>query len=387
MLYVATAAASALTALCCAAAVLWRLRARRAVDTEATRTILRTAALAATDLRKGLSRDSARLAVRHLRALVGGRAVALVDTESLLAWSGPDAGHAAASMEFAAASLRDARPHVDDRLDCAVPGCPVRAVITVPLVVDGTVVGALLVFTEFATASLVDAATELAHWASGQLELAELAETRARLADVKLRALRLQISPHFVYNCLTTIASFVRTDPVRARGLLLDFADFARYSFRGARNLTTLDEELRAIDHYLALERARFGDRLRLTVRVAPEVLNVEVPFLCLQPLVENAVRHGLEGRPGGGSISVIARDAGAEARISVEDDGAGIAPDHVSAILAGRAAGSDGIGLANVDERMRAMFGDAYGLVVETERDAGTKVNLRIPKFRHGGH
>lgn len=385
MLYVAIV--STLIALCCAAALVWRLRLRRTLDAETTGAILRTAALASTDLRKGLSPDSARRAVRHLRSLVGGRAVALVDTESLLAWNGPDAGHAAASMEFAAPPLRDARPHVDDRLDCAAPGCPVRAVIAVPLVVDGTVVGALLVFAEFATASLVEASTELAHWASGQLELAELAGTRTRLADAELRALRLQISPHFVYNCLTTIASFVRTDPVRARRLLLDFADFARYSFRGARNLTTLDEELRAIDHYLSLERARFGDRLRLTVRVAPEVLNVEVPFLCLQPLVENAVRHGLEGRPGGGRISVIARDSGAEALISVEDDGAGMAPERVSAILAGRPSGSDGIGLANVDERMRTMFGNAYGIVVETEREAGTKVNLRIPKFRHGEH
>ena len=114
-----------------------------------------------------------------------------------------------------------------------------------------------------------------------------------------MRALRAQISPHFIYNSLTTIASFVRTDPERARELLLDFADFTRYSFRRHGEFTTLAEELRSIDRYLTLERARFGDQLRVTLRIAPEVLPVAVPFLCLQPLVENArpARPGDEGR------------------------------------------------------------------------------------------
>ena len=113
--------------------------------------------------------------------------------------------------------------------------------------------------------------------------------------EAELRALRAQISPHFVYNSLTAIASFVRTDPERARELLLEFADFTRYSFRRHGEFTTLAEELRSIERYLVLEQARFGDRLAVTLRVAPEVLPVAVPFLSLQPLVENAVRHGLE--------------------------------------------------------------------------------------------
>ena len=141
---------------------------------------------------------------------------------------------------------------------------------------------------------LVQAALETARWVSTQLELAELDPSRARLVRAEVRALRAQISPHFVYNALTTIASFVRTDPERARELLLEFADFTRYSFRAHGEFTTLAEELRSIDRYLTLERARFGDRLEVRLQIAPEVLPVAVPFLCLQPLVENAVRHGL---------------------------------------------------------------------------------------------
>lgn len=203
--------------------------------------------------------------------------------------------------------------------------------------------------------------------------------------EAEVRALRAQISPHFIYNSLTTIASFVRTDPERARELLLEFADFTRYSFRSHGDFTTLAEELRSIDRYLLLERARFGEQLQVTLRIAPEVLPVAIPFLCVQPLVENAVRHGLEGKQGPGRITINAEDAGAECVISVDDDGLGMDPDRMRAVLAGEAAAEAGIGLANVDERLRQVYGDPYGLTVETAEGAGMKVSLRVPKYRPG--
>ena len=131
---------------------------------------------------------------------------------------------------------------------------------------------------------------------------------------------------------------------------------------------------------------------MKVTLRVAPEVLNVVVPFLALQPLVENAVRHGFAGR-GSGSIELIARDEGSDCVITVEDDGVGMDPD---ALRAGPGdALSEGaeeneragahVGLTNVDHRLRAAFGNDYGLVVETAIGAGTKVIMRVPKFRSG--
>src|SRR5690606_21791213 len=228
-----------------------------------------------------------------------------------------------------------------------------RHVIVSPLTVEERVVGTLQVYAPNASAGLVRATNEVALWVSGQLELAELDASRTRLMEAEVRALRAQISPHFIYNSLTTIASFVRTDPERARELLLDFADFTRYSFRRHGDFTTLAEELRSIDRYLTIERARFGDQLRVTLRIAPEVLPVAVPFLCLQPLVENALRHGLEPKAGVGRITIIAEDAGSECRITVEDDGVGMDPEQLRRILAGEhpsnSSGS-GIGLANVD-------------------------------------
>ncbi|NVI91586.1 sensor histidine kinase, partial [Actinomadura sp. BRA 177] len=287
---------------------------------------------------------------------------------------------------------------------CADPRCPVRTGLTAPLTVDGRVEGTLTAYWRSASAARVRAAGEAARLVAAQLELAELDTARIRLGEAETRALRAQISPHFVYNSLTTIASFVRTDPDRARALLLDFADFARYSFRNPRDFTTLADELRSIDRYLLLERARFGDRLSCSVDVAPEVLPVAVPFLALQPLVENAVRHGMAGGGTPFHIAITARDSGAEAAISVEDDGVGMDPERLQEILSaplGRPGptgwgsmaprprrdehAGPGIGLANVDERMRQVYGDEYGLTVETALGAGTKVNLRVPKYRPG--
>src|SRR3712207_1378034 len=194
------------------------------------------------------------------------------------------------------------------QVGCDDPDCPVRTAVVAPVTSEDKVVGALLAYGPVASAGLVRATDEVARWVSTQVELAELDRSRTRAIEAELRALRAQISPHFVYNSLSAIASFVRTDPERARELLLEFADFTRYSFRSHGDFTTLAEELHAIDRYLVLEKARFGDRLGVTLRIAPEVLGVAVPFLCLQPLVENAVRHGLEG-PAGGHVTILAED------------------------------------------------------------------------------
>ncbi|GAA4834460.1 histidine kinase [Luteimicrobium xylanilyticum] len=350
----------------------------------ATFETLHTASLMAAAFRDGLTPASAENSVRHLRTLVGAHAVALTDTTNLLAWDG-DATHRADAQALAVAGAAHGRTDVvgHRELACDAP-CPVRHVVVSPLTVDDVVVGTLQVYAPDAQAALVRATTELADWVSTQLERGELELSRSRLVEAELRALRAQISPHFVCNALTAIASFVRTDPDRARELLLDFADFTRYSLRHLGDFTTLEEELASVQRYLVLEQARFGGRIGVDVRIAPEVLPVSLPVLCLQPLVENAVRHGLAPKPAGGSVTVRARDLDREAVITVEDDGVGEDPERIRRILAGDAT-LDSLGLHNVDERLRSVFGDEYGLVVETAPGAGTKVSVRIPKFAPG--
>ncbi|MDO9378161.1 MAG: histidine kinase [Nocardioidaceae bacterium] len=372
-----------LTVLALLVAVVALRRSRRTLGSPADRatyTTLHTASLAAPWLRGGLDPASAERALPHLRDLLGAPSVALTDTDRVLAWDGPGRSWRAAVGATAASAMTSGSTQV-----VATPDGPMSHAIVAPLAVgsDGTsaVVGSVVVMTDDASAGLVRASTEVARWVSGQLELGELDSSRTALMEAELRALRAQISPHFVYNSLGAIASFVRTDPERARELLLEFADFTRYSFRRHGDFTTLAEELRSIERYLVLEKARFGDRLRVRIRVAPEVLSVTVPFLSIQPLVENAVRHGLERKPGEGTISVLAEDVGPECVITIEDDGVGEDPERVRAALAGDGA-SDSVGLGNVDQRMRTVYGDAYGIVIETAPGAGTRVVLRVPKF-----
>ena len=364
----------------------WYARQLGSDADQATFRTLHTASLAAPALRQGLDPGTVDKSLRHLRALLGTAAVAITDTHHLLGYDGLSAHHAEQAHHLAGRAV-DASTTVvagRDDLACETPGCLVRHAIASPLVIEDRVAGALVALTDQPSAGLLRATEEVASWVSGQLELAELEESRHRLVQAEVRALRAQISPHFVYNSLGAIASFVRTDPDRARELLLEFADFTRYSFRQHGEFTTLAEELRSIERYLLLEQARFGDRLRVVLQVAPEVLGVSVPFLCLQPLVENAVQHGLQGREGTGLITIVARDADRDCVISVEDDGAGQDPQRVRAVLAGE-AGGDSVGLANVDERLRTAFGDEYGLVVETAPGAGTRVTVRVPKFALG--
>ncbi len=354
----------------------------------ATFETLHQASLAAPPLRAGLTSDGVHKSIKHLHALLGTAAVALTDSEQVLAWDGSGDQHARDVMRHVSEVLAGGRGSVlgPDQVACEDPECAVRHAVLAPLIVDHRVVGVLAAYDTWASAGLVRATREVARWVSSQVELAELDRSRTRLMEADLRALRAQISPHFVYNSLNAIASFVRTDPDRARELLLEFAEFTRYSLRSHGDFTTLAEELRCVDRYLLLERARFGERLEITLQVAPEVLPVAVPFLCLQPIVENAVHHGLEGSGERGHITILAQDAGAECSISVEDNGLGMDPELMRRALASE-PGGDSMGLGNVDERLRTVFGDGYGLVVETAPGAGTKVSMRIPKYKVGVH
>lgn len=366
----------------------WR---RRHLGTDADRATFRTlhtASQASPALREGLTAESAERAVRHLRTLLGAPAVALTDTAGLLAWDGAGTHHAVRVPDLVRQTLERTGTRAFDRRDlhCVEAGCPARTAVVSPLFVEDRVVGTLQAFAPVSTAGLARATEEVARWVSGQLELAELDTSRTALMEAEVRALRAQISPHFIYNSLGAIASFVRTDPDRARELLLEFADFTRYSFRRHGDYTTLAEELRSVERYLLLEQARFGDRLRVTLSIAPEVLPVAVPFLCIQPLVENAVRHGLESAEGGGHIRIVARDQGQECVIEVEDDGVGEDPERIRRVLAGDRS-VDSVGLGNVDGRLRATYGDDHGLLVETAPGAGTRVVVRVPKFAPGVH
>ena len=379
-----TAAAVAVIAMAITVVVavgLKVLRSFRELGTDAERATYKTlhaASRAGQHLRTGLNPAGAAKASRQLRNLLGCDALAITDTAGVLAWDGAGEELKQQLMGLAAGVLDGGQTAVIPAGE--LPSALQRAAVIAPIKAGTRVVGVVAAFAPAAGAGLVRASSEVADWVATQVELAELDASRTLLMEAEVRALRAQISPHFIYNSLNAIASFINTDPVRARELVVEFADFTRYSFRRHGDFTTLAEELRCIDRYLLLERARFGDRVQVSLRIAPEVLSTVIPFLSLQPLVENAVRHGLEAKEGPGRISITAHDSGAFAEVIIEDDGVGIDPEQLRSVLAGHADG-DHVGLRNVDARLRQVYGEDHGLVIETAPGEGTLITMRVPK------
>lgn len=319
-------------------------------------------------LKHGLNGPGSRGAARRLRRLLGARGLALSDLSGRTVWSGRPAEHAD-TAPLLDAVLREGSPRGRAPLQAA------------PLHANDELAGALMVHGDVGPRAVREAALLVAR----ALESGRLEASAERAAQAEFRALRAEISPHFVYNALTVIASLVRSDPDRAQDLMLDFADYTRYSLARHGDYTTVSEEFHAIETYLALQRALLGDRLRVQVRVAPEVLGVAVPYLVLQPLVENAVRHGVEPGTGTGLVQVSGEAEGNDCVIGVEDDGPGMPPERAREVLSEEREDGEAVGLANVDRRLRHVYGPWYGLVVETAAGAGTRVVVRVPRFQPG--
>ena len=342
---------------------------------------------AAPNLRSGLDEDAADKITTQLLQMLDCVAVGITDSEgTLLSWDGEANEHYVDLVDAIGAAIRKHRREVvaHDRMPCNHRGtCRMKTAVIVPLIVEGETEAALIVVGR-TRGRLVQMADAVAQFVCTQFELARLDESKHQLQQAEIKALRAQISPHFVYNALNTISALIRTDPEEARELLQDFADFTRYSFRTSGMFTSLAEELRNIDRYLTIENARFGGRLEVRMKIAPEVLSVVVPFLIIQPLVENAVKHGLASKPSGGCVTVIAQDHGTEALISVEDDGIGMDPKRLNELRSAHRTGAH-VGLGNINQRMQQVFGGDYAVMVETAPGAGMKVTLRVPKFVPG--
>ncbi|NOT32782.1 MAG: histidine kinase [Candidatus Eisenbacteria bacterium] len=195
---------------------------------------------------------------------------------------------------------------------------------------------------------------------------------RADLASAELRALRAQVHPHFLFNTLNTIAALVRSDPEAAEDTTTRLADLFRYTLRASeREASSLADELSFVRNYLEIERARFGERLRVVEQVDPALLETTLPSLLLQPLVENAVRHGVAQLADGGTVTITARLDGECMRITIADDGPGIRP--------GAAPLGEGFGLHSVRERMLTA-GPPHAIEIESAPDRGTRIHLTLP-------
>jgi two-component system LytT family sensor kinase len=218
-------------------------------------------------------------------------------------------------------------------------------------------------------------ATPIKIWNNARIEH-RLEEQEKLLLAAKIEALSNQINPHFLFNTLTSISSLIRTEPDTARMLITKLSGLLRRLMRSTDHFVTLREELSSIDEYLDIEVVRFGPQLRVVKQIAPDTLDVIVPSMLLQPLVENSIKHGLSRKVGGGRITIRTALRNGRTLIEVDDDGLGMSEERLEQAFGG------GIGLSNVNERLRTIYGAGCTLKLTSEPDRGTSVSVEIPEL-----
>jgi two-component system LytT family sensor kinase len=218
-------------------------------------------------------------------------------------------------------------------------------------------------------------ATPIKIWNSARIEH-RLQEQEKLLLAAKIEALKSQINPHFLFNTLASISSLIRSQPETARTLIIKLSGLLRRLIRSHQHFVTLREELESIDEYLAIEVVRFGPQLQVRKEISPDTIDIIVPSMILQPLVENSIKHGLSRKIGPGSIVIRSWREKGRGIIEVEDDGMGFLMERLDEPMA------SGIGLANVRERLRVIYGAAYQLTLTSQPGAGTRARIEIPEL-----
>jgi len=210
-------------------------------------------------------------------------------------------------------------------------------------------------------------------WANARTE--QQVEIQARLLqEARLRALTSQINPHFLFNTLNSISSLVRTNPDGARQVIVKLSNILRKLMKKTENMTSLREELNFIEDYISIEMVRFGSKLRFIKDVEAGVLELPVPSMILQPIVENSLKHGLASKVEGGTIRVRAWHSDGKLHLEVEDDGVGIPEPRLNRIF------EQGIGVSNVNERLQVLFGDEYRMWIDSKTGEGTRTGIELP-------
>jgi two-component system LytT family sensor kinase len=205
----------------------------------------------------------------------------------------------------------------------------------------------------------------------------KLEEQSRLLAEARLAALTSQINPHFLFNTLNSVSSLIRTNPNQARVMVVKLSKVLRRLLRKHENFSPLRDELNFIEDYLSIEVIRFGDKLRFETDVAADTLDMLVPSMVLQPLVENSIKHGLSSKVEGGTIRIRTHRTETRLHLLVEDDGVGIPEEKLGTLLE-----HGGIGVSNVNERLKVLFGTEYRMWIESQPGNGTRVQMELPEL-----
>lgn len=345
-------------------------------------------------LRGGLNMDTALATAQIIHQRLPLAAVAITDTTKVLAHVGEGDDHHLAGKAIRTKSTSDVmatgkpiflRHH--SQIGCAHDDCPFYSAIIVPLKKGGKIVGTLKFYGSAAlelNRIQFEIAKGLTDLLSIQLELEDIQVKDKLLAHAEIKHLQAQINPHFLFNSLNTIASFCRTTPEKARELILDLSLYMRKNLDSSRGHIPLASELEQIQSYLAIEKARFGDLIQVQIDVEPDCEDWPIPPLIIQPLVENAIKHGIRGREGGGTIGLTIYRNLDVLEVTVEDDGCGIKREFLETLFVDKAVSSyaEGVGLRNSNQRLEQIYGPEFAMEITSSPGRGTAISFRIPRI-----
>jgi two-component system sensor histidine kinase LytS len=360
---------------------------REAHGADAAELSLEIASRTLPHLRQGLTAQSAAITAQTIYDLTKVDSVSITDAHNVLAFVGAGDDHHRVGEPLMTHSTRRAIEekkavvfHTPEDRGCPVADCPLKSGVAAPLFFQGgEIAGTIkLCRTEVNGVTEVDIrlADGLAHLLSVQIQLAEGDNQKKMREKAELKALQAQINPHFLYNTLNTIMSFCRTSPETARTLLAHLATLMQRCFDNHTEFISLKNEMDGVLAYLEIAKVRFGSRLTVDIEIDQSLAEAKIPPLTLQPLVENALDHGLFPKVSDCRLLISGKLVESEIHLCIEDNGIGIAEKKLNGLL----VESERIGLKNVSQRLTSLYGEKYGLSLSSKLNIGTQAVIRIP-------
>lgn len=339
--------------------------------------------------RKGLNEATSYEVAKIIKSMTDFDAIAFTNRETILTHVGIGEEHHLTGRPVRTSLTKQVLEdgeciiaNIKGEIGCDREYCQLKSAIIIPLKEGEEVIGTLKLYKDKEN-DLNKTETELAlglgHLFSTQIELSKIDYQRELLAKSELKTLQSQINPHFLFNTMNTVISLTRTQPDKARETLVHLSNYFRNNLQNNNEVVNLSRELDTVRSYLEVEKARFGDKLEIVYNI-PEHIECSLPPLLLQPIVENAVKHGIFQKVEGGIVEISAQDQNGAVELMVKDNGVGMTRETLASLFKkGENPGS--IGLKNVNDRLKSKYGRDYGLRIDSQLGQGTVVSMRIPK------
>ncbi|WP_209121374.1 sensor histidine kinase [Alkalihalobacillus sp. BA299] len=346
-------------------------------------------------LRSGLTKQTAQPTCEILLKEIKVASVSVTDKEKVLAFVGAGEDHHVNNDEIKTEATKRVLKHGElvianpDEIKCKYKNCVLGAAVIAPLKIKEETIGTLKFYFKSEkeiSPTIVELSKGLSTLLSHQLELSEVDRHLELAKQAEIKALQAQVSPHFLFNALNTIVALIRTDPMKARKLLISLSHYFRQNLAGTTATeTTLEDELKHVKAYLEIEQARFSDKLTVDYDIDENILFYKIPPMTLQPLVENAIKHGVKQMTDDCVILIQIKEARQKVTITIKDNGIGIPKDRLLEIGQEKVASETGtgIGLYNVNRRLQMMYGEEAILKIESEFNQGSRISFTIGKSK----